>query len=225
MASKLGRPSHMKRCSHCREYKERSEFHRGSGPDGLHRQCKACRSACDSEARARREGSRNEGVALAEQGLRRCTACREVKPLDDFYRKAASTVGRKSQCIPCYSERVNQRNQTPEARAGKQRAYRRQRDADPDEFRRRQREYALRYKYGLEWERFEAMLKRQDHRCAICGGSEPLVHDHDHDTGASRGLLCRRCNAGLGMFGDNLGLLEAATAYLRAPKLAEVQTA
>ncbi|MFG2532811.1 endonuclease domain-containing protein [Streptomyces sp. NPDC048516] len=41
----------------------------------------------------------------------------------------------------------------------------------------------------------------QDGRCAICGGVERLVTDHDHDTGLVRGLLCRTCNTNEGMNG------------------------
>lgn len=51
--------------------------------------------------------------------------------------------------------------------------------------------------------------------CAICGATaEPLMVDHDHDTGGFRGFLCRRCNAGLGMFMNNPDWLRAAIRYL-----------
>lgn len=67
-----------------------------------------------------------------------------------------------------------------------------------------QREYAwkrlLAKAYGLTPERYAEMLLSQNGRCAICKqeSDKKLVVDHDHKTGAVRGLLCVRCNLGLG---------------------------
>lgn len=55
----------------------------------------------------------------------------------------------------------------------------------------------------------------QGGRCAICG--DPAQHlDHDHATGATRQLLCQRCNQGLGLFRDEPGLLYAAALHVDA---------
>jgi hypothetical protein len=72
-------------------------------------------------------------------------------------------------------------------------------------------------------ERSAAELREaQDGKCAICGVAEAyaprkrLAVDHDHRTGAIRGLLCGNCNAGLGQFKDSPELLAAAIRYLEA---------
>lgn len=65
---------------------------------------------------------------------------------------------------------------------------------------------------------FQAMLKAQDGVCAICKETCPtqrrLSVDHDHKTGKIRGLLCARCNFGLGSFRDRPALLRGAEVYL-----------
>lgn len=75
-------------------------------------------------------------------------------------------------------------------------------------------------KYGLTFEEFSALLDEQQGRCAICAEEfegEPMV-DHDHETRRVRGLLCKHCNTGLGMFRDNIGRLQTAARYLRGMK-------
>lgn len=64
-----------------------------------------------------------------------------------------------------------------------------------------------------------------EERCALCGAVDvDLVIDHDHRCCPTeracgkcvRGLLCRPCNVGLGMFKDNPELLLAAAKYVVA---------
>ncbi len=78
--------------------------------------------------------------------------------------------------------------------------------------------YNRQYNYGMSVEQFDALLAAQDNRCAICGTTEwpgkgPHV-DHDHGSGAVRGILCGNCNNGLGMFGEDPARLRAAAEYL-----------
>jgi hypothetical protein len=57
--------------------------------------------------------------------------------------------------------------------------------------------------------------QNQDHKCAIC--QFPLKSpslDHEHQTGIFRGFLCQPCNLGLGLFKDNILILERAISYL-----------
>lgn len=75
-------------------------------------------------------------------------------------------------------------------------------------------------KYGMSLDDFIAMLDAQDHQCAICHEHHDEVErglyiDHDHTTGKVRGLLCHRCNAGIGFFRDSVQYLEDAAEYLR----------
>lgn len=50
--------------------------------------------------------------------------------------------------------------------------------------------------------------------CEICGSAEALRVDHCHRQGRLRGVLCHRCNTGLGMLGDDVERMRAAIAYL-----------
>mgnify|MGYP000094078581 FL=1 len=64
------------------------------------------------------------------------------------------------------------------------------------------------------------MLEAQDYKCAICGNEDEvegrrLAIDHCHSTGDVRGLLCGKCNRGLGLFYDNQELLNKAIQYLK----------
>lgn len=54
--------------------------------------------------------------------------------------------------------------------------------------------------------------------CAICNSVNQLVGDHDHATGAARGILCRNCNLALGNMMDDPARLRAAAEYLEKTK-------
>jgi len=62
-------------------------------------------------------------------------------------------------------------------------------------------------------------IKLQQYRCAICGlhqdaSEKRFCIDHDHYSGEVRGVLCFKCNWGLGMFHDSADLLMQAAKYL-----------
>lgn len=72
----------------------------------------------------------------------------------------------------------------------------------------------------IHFEEYQRRFNEQNGKCAIC--DEPhtrLAVDHCHKTHSIRGLLCKRCNCGLGFFMDNENLLVKALGYLRAHKL------
>jgi hypothetical protein len=71
--------------------------------------------------------------------------------------------------------------------------------------------------YGISREQYEGLLAKQGGVCGICRKppQEPLCVDHSHATGRVRGLLCRKCNTGLGSYDDDVSLMAAGIAYLR----------
>lgn len=76
------------------------------------------------------------------------------------------------------------------------------------------RAWALRRYYKITQEDFDAMAKAQNGACAICEVVTDLHVDHCHNEGHVRGLLCVRCNRGLGYFRDRPDLLKRAAAYV-----------
>lgn len=75
-------------------------------------------------------------------------------------------------------------------------------------------------------EHYYKLIEEQDNKCAICNNEEsvrtrkdrtrsPLSIDHNHFTGEIRGLLCARCNRGLGCFKESEERLSNAINYLR----------
>jgi hypothetical protein len=41
-------------------------------------------------------------------------------------------------------------------------------------------------------------------KCELCGTTEKIVFDHDHETKVHRGWLCDPCNRSMGVLGDNV---------------------
>lgn len=86
-----------------------------------------------------------------------------------------------------------------------------------------------RLKYGVDAFRMNIMLEAQDHKCAICHkeiNNNTLCVDHDHHTldphdDPVRGLLCHKCNSGIGFFNDNIIILQSAIDYLKRTKLTD----
>jgi hypothetical protein len=72
-------------------------------------------------------------------------------------------------------------------------------------------------RYRLTPERQAIILAEQGGLCAICRERPPTDVDHCHAAGKFRGLLCRSCNLGIGMFADDPAKLKLAIAYLERP--------
>lgn len=71
------------------------------------------------------------------------------------------------------------------------------------------------------------ILKSQGNKCAGCGSAEHRhprftitkdsgwIVDHNHESGAIRGVLCWYCNVALGYVRDSPATLEALASYVR----------
>ena len=143
---------------------------------------------------------------------------------------AAPVGGRKVFCDPCVVLRAARAQcrwrarRTPEWKATNNQYKREQYAGSTREQRavraEHDRESRLQRKYGIGAAGFDALLAAQDSRCAICGTDEPNGHgwhvDHDHESGAFRGILCPTCNVGLGHFMDDPAILRAAAAYIES---------
>ena len=159
--------------------------------------------------------------------LKRCTSCQEIKPHDAFNKDKHQSDGYTSRCKECRKvyereQRIRNREhrlsyeaeydkQHPGAKAA--RARKSWRNYSPE----RIKEIMLKSRYKLSLEGYQALVEQQRGCCKICGKlTEKLVVDHKHDeSGKVRGLLCIRCNSGIGHFLEDESILVAAIAYLR----------
>lgn len=115
---------------------------------------------------------------------RTCTWCGETKPATEFSRASNQKDGINRWCKDCKKDKEIQRL------------------------------------FGIT---YNALVEKYGNSCGICGKSEDaqfngratrLCVDHDHTTGEVRGLLCRACNAWLGVYENHPGWFAKADAYL-----------
>lgn len=137
--------------------------------------------------------------------LKQCSDCKEHK-LPDFFSKQAS------RCKPCA---VNHSKAWALRNPGKVKATRASYRSKYSSS--KINGHRLKYRYGITLEQHAAMIQAQGSKCAICASEfvgTPHV-DHCHATGKVRGMLCDRCNRGLGYFRDSPDALDQAAAYVR----------
>jgi hypothetical protein len=161
-------------------------------------------------------GGKEQTALLQASGspTRICTKCRRELPVEAFsFRDRRGTMVPISRCRDCATDYSrdwrsnNRRRVNSRARDYRQR--------HPDRIAR----IALRRsatRAGLNKDDIEAYYGNHGGLCDICGkppADKRLAVDHDHATGAFRGLICRKCNSAIGYFDDNPDLLRAAVRY------------
>lgn len=130
-------------------------------------------------------------AVTGKDGLRLCTSCGHRLPTASFHKNRSRPDGLHYCCRKCWAKY--------------------------------QRKQILMRRFGITPETYDRMLNDQGGGCAVCGTTKGLrvgdrelrfSVDHDHNTGAVRGILCHSCNQGIGRFRDDPELLRRAADYL-----------
>lgn len=141
-----------------------------------------------------------------------CTKCGVTKDVELF--------------VPCYGEkgRSSYKSWCKGCHTACGVAYKRRNAAARARYAEQRRGYDIERKFGITGKQYDQILAVQGGVCALCRtnrgsinfGGKPrrLAVDHDHDTGRVRGLLCERCNRGVGLLGDDPALLRRAADYI-----------
>lgn len=151
------------------------------------------------------------GAALRSRvpDTKKCPACKQTLARTEFKRRGPNKPV-KSLCKSCERKNAVER-------------FRRYVENNREAVANTQRWIKIRKRYNITQAVYEAILARQDGKCALCRrpdlgpGCKRLHVDHDHETGAVRGLLCPLCNRALARFGDNAEGLARALAYVTGP--------
>lgn len=138
---------------------------------------------------------------------KKCSTCKEVKPVSDFHKCKANKDGLQTSCKVCKNRAARKWQQdNPERhRAIWQKSYAKK----SVEQRRAER-------YGISVEELQALINREV--CDICGKKPErrLVIDHCHREGNVRGVLCDQCNTALGLLDDDVERMRKAIEYINA---------
>lgn len=152
---------------------------------------------------------------------KKCAVCKIHKLLEDFAICRKAPDGRAYTCRAC-AKAYRQRNKDKLSTY-----YRQWSQENAAHVSAAGRVRALRRRFRMTEDQYEAMLLAQGNRCAICGRTPEancrrLAVDHDHACCPDRrqtcgecirGLLCTACNHRLGVV-ENLEWMASARAYL-----------
>lgn len=185
----------IKICSKCKKGKPTSEFNKNKTmKDGYQNQCRDCQKNSDkSKGKLSKEQAEKFVDTLVKEGkVFTCKCCGKTKTADKFYhqRKRGSVKIVDSKCKEC------------------------------------QKDYQRAKTFGVSVDDYSKMLSEQEGKCAICGinheeyqkvshRNKKFAVDHCHTTGKIRGLLCDKCNRGIGFLQDSEQNLINAIKYLR----------
>lgn len=146
-----------------------------------------------------------------------CKTCGQEKSLTDFYFYKKKNHYQRS-CKSCENEKRKKRYWSLPEEERKQMFRDNNKRLTKSGW---SRQYRLKTRFGISLEEYDSMFQEQKGSCAICGtslnesGRKNFSVDHCHSTGKVRGLLCHKCNSGIGFLNDDVNLLEKAISYLK----------
>lgn len=152
---------------------------------------------------------------------KKCVTCKKVQDVEVFPRNKDGKYGRHSKCRICYKQYRRDWYLKNKVRHRAKMDEWLETGDNKEKYRAYQRARHLSKTFGLTVEDYDALAKAQNGVCAICKKPEtdrPLAVDHDHETNEVRGLLCKRCNIGLGNLYDSVETLQSAIEYLQKRK-------
>lgn len=133
---------------------------------------------------------------------KRCPICGELKDRSEFYKWKSRQDGLTAYCKSCFNK--------------KNKGWQKE---NPDKLPTldERRDINRKRNFGLTGEQYDQMLVDQNNQCAICKSKikREAAVDHCHVTNKIRGLLCRKCNLGLGAFKDNADTIRKAIEYVK----------
>src|ERR1700676_795132 len=150
--------------------------------------------------------------------IRVCTICKKRKKESSFYLAYRRTKdgGRttRRECKDCGNAKHQKYFIANKRRINKKRRIAYQKDKS------KAIASNLKRYYGLTMSEYDELFKQQKGRCKICNRHQTEFErrfdvDHCHKKNHIRGLLCIRCNRGLGLFHDNVKVLAKAITYLK----------
>lgn len=200
-------------CTKCGQTKSLTDFYRqAASKSGYAMHCKACMDA--NRRRNRDKKRRRRKVEVPDTKV--CRRCEVEKKAEEFSAMPSSGDGLYSYCRACKASMVR-RYTARNGDAVRERA--RQRNATP-KGRLATRKANLKRVFGIEKTEYDKRWRAQGKKCAICERTRKrnekyFALDHDHSSGAHRGILCPNCNRALGLAADNIDLLKRAEKYLR----------
>lgn len=144
-----------------------------------------------------------------------CRKCGVPKTLDEYWDHPTGKYGKRPRCKECVSA---ENDEHLRRRLAIEPSYNRDRVRRWSSVGDNKRRRNLVTRYGITVEEYDRLLAEQGNKCAICrlpmDEGKRLAVDHDHDTGAVRGIVHIRCNTAIALFRDSPEICRQAAEYL-----------